>query len=76
VYQKDLGPDTLKGSANLVQIQPDKTWPPTNDNGEPFLYMFRLKVRSGKRRKLECKNVTVLAYVLLALGFVLLGVLV
>jgi len=32
VYQKDLGPDTLKEFSNLVQYNPDKTWRPTNDN--------------------------------------------
>lgn len=32
VYQKDLGPDTLKEFSNLVQYNPDKTWRSTNDN--------------------------------------------
>ncbi|HET6931262.1 MAG TPA: DUF2950 domain-containing protein [Candidatus Acidoferrum sp.] len=32
VYQKDLGPDTLKIFSNLVLYNPDKTWRPTNDN--------------------------------------------
>jgi hypothetical protein len=32
VYQKDLGPDTLKLFSNLVLYNPDKTWRPTNDN--------------------------------------------
>ena len=32
VYQKDLGPDTLKIFSNLVVYNPDKTWRPTNDN--------------------------------------------
>jgi Protein of unknown function (DUF2950) len=32
VYQKDLGPDTLKIFRNLVLYNPDKTWRPTNDN--------------------------------------------
>ena len=32
VYQKDLGPDTLKIFTNLVLYNPDKTWRPTNDN--------------------------------------------
>jgi hypothetical protein len=32
VYQKDLGPDTLKSFSNLVVYNPDKTWRPTHDN--------------------------------------------
>jgi hypothetical protein len=32
VYQKDLGPDTLKAFATMVFYNPDKTWRPTNDN--------------------------------------------
>ena len=32
VYQKDLGPDTLKIFSNLVLYNPDKTWRPTDDN--------------------------------------------
>jgi hypothetical protein len=32
VYQKDLGPDTLKIFSNLAVYNPDKTWRPTNDN--------------------------------------------
>jgi len=32
VYQKDLGPDTLKEFGKLVLYNPDKTWRSTNDN--------------------------------------------
>jgi len=32
VYQKDLGPDTLKAFSNMVLYNPDKTWRPTDDN--------------------------------------------
>jgi DUF2950 family protein len=31
VYQKDLGPDTLKTFQSLDRFNPDKTWQPTND---------------------------------------------
>jgi hypothetical protein len=31
VYQKDLGPDTLKTFANLDRFDPDKTWKATDD---------------------------------------------
>jgi hypothetical protein len=31
VYEKDLGPDTLKTFKNLDRFNPDKTWHPTND---------------------------------------------
>jgi len=31
VYQKDLGPDTLKAFAGLDRFNPDKTWKPTDD---------------------------------------------
>src|SRR5262245_49285308 len=32
VYQKDLGPDTLKTFASLDRFNPDKSWHPTDDN--------------------------------------------
>jgi hypothetical protein len=32
VYQKDLGPDTLKTFATLDRFNPDKSWHPTDDN--------------------------------------------
>jgi Protein of unknown function (DUF2950) len=32
VYQKDLGPDTLKIFSTMQLYNPDKTWRPTNDN--------------------------------------------
>jgi hypothetical protein len=32
VYQKDLGPNTLKSFGELKLYNPDKTWRPTNDN--------------------------------------------
>jgi hypothetical protein len=32
VYQKDLGPDTLKIFREMQLYNPDKTWTPTNDN--------------------------------------------
>jgi hypothetical protein len=32
VYQKDLGPDTLKIFRDMELYDPDKTWRPTNDN--------------------------------------------
>ena len=32
VYQKDLGPDTLKIFRDMELYNPDKTWKPTNDN--------------------------------------------
>jgi hypothetical protein len=32
VYQKDLGPDTLKQFREMELYNPDKTWRPTNDN--------------------------------------------
>lgn len=31
VYQKDLGPDTLKAFAEIDLYNPDKSWSPTND---------------------------------------------
>ena len=31
VYQKDLGPDTLKGFEGLDRFNPDKAWQPTED---------------------------------------------
>jgi len=31
VYQKDLGPDTLKAFQGMDRFNPDKTWQPTND---------------------------------------------
>jgi len=31
VFQKDLGPDTLKTFANLDRFNPDKSWHPTDD---------------------------------------------
>ncbi len=31
VYQKDLGPDTLKLLESMDSFNPDKTWKPTND---------------------------------------------
>src|SRR5215471_5203203 len=31
VYEKDLGPDTLKTFASLDRFNPDKTWKPTED---------------------------------------------
>ena len=31
VYQKDLGPDSLKIVKNMELYNPDKTWQPTND---------------------------------------------
>jgi Protein of unknown function (DUF2950) len=35
VYQKDLGPDTLKVFKEMELYNPDKTWKPTNDNWPP-----------------------------------------
>ena len=32
VYQKDLGPDTLKSFQEMKLYNPDKTWQPTNDS--------------------------------------------
>ena len=32
VYEKDLGPDTLKTFKDMELFNPDKTWKPTNDN--------------------------------------------
>jgi len=32
VYQKDLGPDTLKIFQEMELYNPDKTWRPTNDS--------------------------------------------
>ncbi|HEY6374542.1 MAG TPA: DUF2950 family protein, partial [Edaphobacter sp.] len=32
VYQKDLGPDSLKIVQNMELYNPDKTWRPTSDN--------------------------------------------
>jgi hypothetical protein len=32
VYQKDLGPDTLKAFTSLDRFNPDKSWHPTDDN--------------------------------------------
>jgi hypothetical protein len=32
VYQKDLGPDTLKTFTSLNRFDPDKSWHPTDDN--------------------------------------------
>jgi hypothetical protein len=31
VYQKDLGPDTLKAFAKMDRFNPDKTWTATDD---------------------------------------------
>ena len=31
VYQKDLGPDTLKTFQSVERFNPDKTWTPTED---------------------------------------------
>jgi len=31
VYEKDLGPDTLKAFESMDRFNPDKTWKPTND---------------------------------------------
>ena len=31
VYQKDLGPDTLKTFGSLDRFNPDKSWHPTDD---------------------------------------------
>ena len=35
VYQKDLGPDTLKIFREMQLYNPDKTWTPTDDNWYP-----------------------------------------
>jgi Protein of unknown function (DUF2950) len=35
VYQKDLGPDTLKIFRGMDLYNPDKSWQPTNDNWPP-----------------------------------------
>jgi hypothetical protein len=35
VYQKDLGPDTLKIFKEMELYNPDKSWKPTNDNWPP-----------------------------------------
>jgi hypothetical protein len=35
VYQKDLGPDTLKIFKEMELYNPDKSWRPTNDNWPP-----------------------------------------
>ena len=32
VYEKDLGPDTLKAFQEMERYNPDKTWKPTDDN--------------------------------------------
>ncbi len=32
VYQKDLGPDTLKIFKEMELYNPDKSWKPTNDS--------------------------------------------
>jgi hypothetical protein len=32
VYQKDLGPDTLKVFKEMELYNPDKTWKPTSDD--------------------------------------------
>ena len=34
VYEKDLGPDTLKTFQNMDRYDPDKTWKPTEDDVE------------------------------------------
>ena len=31
VYEKDLGPDTLKAFQSMDRFNPDKSWQPTND---------------------------------------------
>ena len=31
VYEKDLGPDTLKVFKSMDRFNPDKTWQPIND---------------------------------------------
>jgi hypothetical protein len=35
VYQKDLGPDTLKIFKEMELYNPDKTWTPTSDSWPP-----------------------------------------
>ena len=32
VYQKDLGPDTLKAFQSIERFNPDKTWKATDDD--------------------------------------------
>jgi hypothetical protein len=34
VYEKDLGPETLKAFQSMDRFNPDKTWQPTNDQWE------------------------------------------
>jgi Protein of unknown function (DUF2950) len=34
VYQKDLGPDTLKTFQSMDRFNPDKTWQETDDDAE------------------------------------------
>jgi hypothetical protein len=34
VYEKDLGPDTLKTFQNMDRYNPDKTWKETDDDVE------------------------------------------
>ena len=46
VYQKDLGPDTLKIFGEMSLYNPDKSWYPTDDNWPPNTQRFRF--RPGK----------------------------
>jgi len=63
------GPGHSQRVQQLGPIQPgqDVAPPPTTTGEVLLLHMFGLKVRSGKKEKVEMQKFTFLAYVLLAL---------
>jgi hypothetical protein len=46
VYQKDLGPDTLKIFKEMELYNPDKSWRPTDDNWPPDAFSDQSSVRT------------------------------
>ncbi|MGB7011246.1 MAG: DUF2950 domain-containing protein [Pseudolabrys sp.] len=46
VYQKDLGPDTLKISKEIELYNPDKSWRPTDDNWPSDAFSDQSSVRT------------------------------
>src|SRR5258708_23386896 len=64
-----------KSSATWSNTTRTRRGDPTTTTGEVLLlHMFGLKVRSGRKEKLEMQKFTFLAYVLLALVLLLFGV--
>ena len=46
VYQKDLGPDTLKAFKDMELYNPDKSWRPTDDNWPPDAFSDQSSART------------------------------